>query len=86
MKMQLIRNKDNGKIYLLDSDEVKHHIEAPTDFAEFMGEKAWVEQDWINMEAKQVEVYKEGLPISAKKTTMAKALSQLFHSFGKNKS
>jgi len=85
MKMRLIRDKESGNIFLLDSDEKRHHIEAPTDFKEFIGEKAWNDKDWEDMEAEQIKVYEEGMSISAKKTGMAEALMKLFKSFGRKK-
>jgi len=85
MKMQLIRNKDTGKIYLVDSDSRKHHIEAPNDFFEFIGKTAWAKEDWINLEPVEVDKFEEGLNISAKKTTFAEALLNLFKIFGKKR-
>lgn len=86
MKMELLRNKDTGAIFLMDSDQVLHYIEAPTDFKEFIGQKAWDEKAWKDLEPEQIAVYKVGMNISAKKTGMAEALIRLFKNFGKNKS
>ncbi len=86
MKMELVRDKESGDIFLIDSDQVLHHIEAPTDFKEFIGQKAWDDKDWKDLEPEQLKVYNVGMPISAKKTGMAEALMNLVKNFGKNKS
>lgn len=85
MRMQLIRDQESGKIYLLDSDGIKHHIEAPTDFYEFMGHKAWEDRDWVDYKPEEIAKYEEGLSISAKKATLADSLFSLFKSFGSKK-
>ena len=85
-EMKLVRDPFSGKIFFCDSDNRLHHCEAPTDFFEFFGKRAWDQEQWINLTPEEFRSYKEGLTISAKKTNFAMSVAELFKTFGKSKS
>lgn len=82
-EMSLVRNAEKGNIYFVDSDNVLHHCEAPHDFFEFFGNKAWQEQKWVNITPDELSRYEEGESITMKRTGFG-ALANLFKTFGKS--
>jgi len=80
--MKLIRDESSGRIYFLDSDGRKHHVEAPTDFTEYFGQKAWQKRNWFNLSADVVKEIPDGVSLSAKKTGLYNTLHNLFNNFG----
>lgn len=83
MKMQLVRNKEDGKIYMIDSDGRKHHVEGPDDFIKYFGNIAWTNKDWVDVSQAGIDSYGDGISLSAKKTSFAEAITSLFKKFGK---
>lgn len=85
-EMKLVRNSETGRIYFCDSNNRLHHCEAPTDFKEFFGQKAWIDKDWVNLDPLEIGAYEEGLSISVKKRNGFDKLAELFRKFGRKSS
>jgi hypothetical protein len=89
MKMTLVRNSQNGKIYMVDSVNEKHWIK-PTPgkdngrevFIAYFGRKAWDEQDWTNVEPTAIDPLPEGEPITLDTNIMTDMLKKLLATFG----
>jgi len=85
MELKLLRNQDNGDIFLVDSDGRLHHLAAPAGFKEFIGNNAWIKEDWLNQPKEVIERYEVGEPISLKKNLLADSLRELFERLKGNK-
>ena len=83
MKINLFRNSENGKIYLVDSDGVRHHIKDEPTFKEFFGLKAFEEKDWTEVENEaQLSHLREGEEITRGKGALVKAILDALRKFG----
>lgn len=83
LKMQFIRNEENGKIYLVDSDGRIHHIETEKDFTSIFGTSAWLKKDWIDVKAKDIAIMEEGESISVEKGNISESIKTFLSSFKK---
>lgn len=82
MMIPLIRDSFTQKIYLLDGENRKHHIEAPDAFMEYIGKSIWDKQQWRNMTSENIDKYPEGKPLSLKSVTFVEAVKILFQQLG----
>lgn len=82
-EMKLVRGKYSGDIYFCDSDNILHHVEAPTGFKAYFGQKAWDNKDWINLEPLELDKYEVGLSISMRKRNAFDSLREMFEKYGK---
>jgi len=81
MKFQLIRNKGTGAIYLIDSDNNKHHIKTPSILTDYFGKTAWLKSDWIDVDS--TDQYPDAKPFTTGSDTIIESLKSLIAAFGK---
>lgn len=82
MKINIFRNKDNGRIFLLDSDSVLHHIDTEATFKEFFGLTAWENKDWTESDTASLAHLREGEQITKGKGSLVKAILDAIKQFG----
>lgn len=82
--MGLIRNQQNGRIYFVDSDNKKHHIDSEEAFVAYFGRKAWETRAWIEANYLEIEPLLDGEPITLKNKQMSSALAELIKKFGQS--
>lgn len=80
--MKLIRNSKTGAIYLVDSDNKKHHIVNMEALIEYFGNNTALNQDWVNVEPTAIDPVEEGEPIGLPATSLSDALKAIIARFG----
>lgn len=80
----LIRNADNGRIYMIGSDNIIHHIVSPGVFIEYFGKPAWENKNWIDSDTRSMSHLQEGEPLTKSNRGLFNAIVEAISNFGKN--
>jgi hypothetical protein len=80
MTLKLIKGADKPEIYLLDFDNVLHHVEEMPDLKEIFGETA----EWETLPQAEVDAMPEGVSLSSRKINFIESLKEQIKKLGVN--